>query len=224
MTRAGAPPSMWSSAPSPCPRWARWRWRAAGSRYYFDRSTYDLSNVRFRPSKDATGPYAINFTVYNDANESFYGVLTITVQQYAGNLDVLYTTSKDMPVTLDGNDFADFWNKSYHRGALIRVTFTELPSTYEGSLYTGYASNARPGTRIKSRDTFYMDPGNSQYGIDDLTFVPGVRQGEYVAVPFEADEQNPGSEMEIGYITRRNIILSEMGERYIEAMKRYLGI
>ena len=158
----------------------------SGSRYYFDRSTYDLSNVRFRPSKDATGPYAINFTVYNDANESFYGVLTITVQQYAGNLDVLYTTSKDMPVTLDGNDFADFWNKSYPRGALIRVTFTELPSTYEGSLYTGYASNARPGTRIKSRDTFYMDPGNSQYGIDDLTFVPGVRQGEYVAVPFEA--------------------------------------
>lgn len=158
----------------------------SGSRYYFDRSTYDLSNVRFRPSKDATGPYAINFTVYNDANESFYGVLTITVQQYAGNLDVLYTTSKDMPVTLDGNDFAEFWNKSYPRGALIRVTFTELPSTYEGSLYTGYASNARPGTRIKSRDTFYMDPGNSQYGIDDLTFVPGVRQGEYVAVPFEA--------------------------------------
>ena len=158
----------------------------SGSRYYFDRSTYDLSNVRFRPSKEATGPYAINFTVYNDANESFYGVLTVTVQQYAGNLDVLYTTSKDMPVTLDGDDFADFWNKSYPRGALIRVTFTELPSTYEGGLYTGYASNARPGTRIKSRDTFYMDPGNSQYGIDDLTFVPGVRQGEYVAVPFEA--------------------------------------
>ena len=158
----------------------------SGSRYYFDRSTYDLSNVRFRPSKEATGPYAINFTVYNDANESFYGVLTVTVQQYAGNLDVLYTTSKDMPVTLDGDDFADFWNKSYPRGALIRVTFTELPSTYEGGLYTGYASNARPGTRIKTRDTFYMDPGNSQYGIDDLTFVPGVRQGEYVAVPFEA--------------------------------------
>lgn len=158
----------------------------SGSRYYFDRATYDLSNVRFRPSREATGPYTINFTVYNDANESFYGVLTLTVQQYAGNLDVLYTTSKDMPVTLDGDDFGDFWHKSYPRGALIRVTFKELPSTYEGSLYTGYASNARPGARIKNRDTFYMDPGNSQYGIDDLTFVPGVRQGEYVAVPFEA--------------------------------------
>ena len=158
----------------------------SGSRYYFDRSNSDLGNVRFRPSKDATGSYVINFTAYNDEKESFYGVLTITVQQYAGNLDVLYTTSKDGPVTLDGDDFAEFWNKRYPRGALIRVTFSDLPSSYEGSLYTGYTSNIRPGTRIRARDTFYMEPGNNQYGINDLTFVPGVRQGEYVAVPFEA--------------------------------------
>ena len=70
---------------------------------------------------------------------------------------------------------------------------------------------------------------NLMVGLNGYTLCSGIiceelNGSEYVAVPFEADEQNPGSEMEIGYITRRNIILSEMGERYIEAMKRYLGI
>lgn len=158
----------------------------SGARYYFDRAAADLSNVRFRPSKEATGSYAVNFTVYNDANESFAGVLTITVQQYAGSLDVLYTTSKDVPVALDREEFASFWHKRYPQGSLIRVCFTDLPSAYEGSFYTGYSSNARPGDRIRVRDAFYVDPGNNQYGIGDVTFVPGLRQGEYVAVPFEA--------------------------------------
>ena len=30
--------------------------------------------------------------------------------------------------------------------------------------------------------------------------------------------------MEIGYITRKNMVLSEMGETYIEAIKKYLNI
>ena len=158
----------------------------SGAHYYFDRATGDLSNVRFRPSKEATGSYVINFTVYNDANESFAGVLTITVQQYAGSLDVLYTTSKDAPVALSKEEFANFWYKRYPHGSLIRVCLTDLPSTYEGSFYTAYSSNARPGDRVRIRDAFYVDPGNNQFGIGDVTFVPGLRQGEYVAVPFEA--------------------------------------
>jgi len=158
----------------------------SNTRYYFDRGVSDLGDVRFRPSKDATGSYTINFTAYDDDKGSFPGVLTITVQQYMGDLDVFYTTAKDSPVTLDALDFEDYWLDRYSRGALEYVRFTSLPSTYEGSLYVEYASSARPGTRIRSRDSFYVAPGNNQYGIDDLTFLPGVRQGEYVAVPFEA--------------------------------------
>ena len=80
---------------------------------------------------------------------------------------------------------------------------------------------------IKANDRATML--NLMVGLNGYTLCSGIiceelNGNEYVAVPFEADEQNPNSEMEIGYITRRNIILSEMGERYIEAMKRYLGI
>ena len=45
---------------------------------------------------------------------------------------------------------------------------------------------------------------------------------EYLAVPYEADEANPNSVMEIGYITRKNSLLSQIGERYVAELKRYL--
>ncbi len=45
---------------------------------------------------------------------------------------------------------------------------------------------------------------------------------EYLAVPYEADEENPNSVMEIGYITRKNSLLSQIGERYVAELKRYL--
>ena len=45
---------------------------------------------------------------------------------------------------------------------------------------------------------------------------------EYFAVPYEADDENPNSVMEIGYITRKNSLLSQIGERYVAELKRYL--
>ena len=45
---------------------------------------------------------------------------------------------------------------------------------------------------------------------------------DYLAVPYEADEENPNSLMEIGYITRKNSLLSNVGERYVAELKRYL--
>ncbi len=45
---------------------------------------------------------------------------------------------------------------------------------------------------------------------------------DYLAVPYEADEENPNSVMEIGYITRKSSLLSQIGERYVAELKRYL--
>ena len=45
---------------------------------------------------------------------------------------------------------------------------------------------------------------------------------DYLAVPYEADEANPNSVMEIGYITRKSSLLSQIGERYVAELKRYL--
>ena len=40
--------------------------------------------------------------------------------------------------------------------------------------------------------------------------------GDYIAIPFAADAENAAGTMEIGYITRKNSILSPAGTRYIE--------
>ncbi|MDO4198774.1 MAG: LysR family transcriptional regulator [Erysipelotrichaceae bacterium] len=47
--------------------------------------------------------------------------------------------------------------------------------------------------------------------------------GDYIAVPYEADEDNPNASMEIGYITRKNAILSKIAKTYIQELKNYLA-
>jgi DNA-binding transcriptional LysR family regulator len=45
---------------------------------------------------------------------------------------------------------------------------------------------------------------------------------EYVSVPFEADEENQNSTMEIGYIVRKNSNLTKMAHFYIDEVENYL--
>ena len=45
---------------------------------------------------------------------------------------------------------------------------------------------------------------------------------DYVAVPFEAEEDAVGSRMEIGYIVKKDMILSGVAELYIREIDRYL--
>lgn len=68
---------------------------------------------------------------------------------------------------------------------------------------------------------------NLMIGLNGYTLCSGIiceelNGSEYTAVPFLADEQNPNGVMEIGYIMRKNVLPSQMGERYIEAIRKYL--
>ena len=70
---------------------------------------------------------------------------------------------------------------------------------------------------------------NLMKGLNGYTLCSGIiceelNGGDYIAVPYEADEDNPNSVMEIGYITRKDSIMSPVGERYIAEIKKYLGI
>lgn len=80
---------------------------------------------------------------------------------------------------------------------------------------------------IKANDRATML--NLMVGLNGYTLCSGIiceelNGSDYVAVPFEGDEEDQDSVMEIGYITRKNMVLSEMGETYIEAIKKYLNI
>lgn len=80
---------------------------------------------------------------------------------------------------------------------------------------------------IKANDRATML--NLMVGLNGYTLCSGIiceelNGSNYRAVPFLADEQNPNGIMDIGYITRKNTLRSQMGERYIAALKTYLGI
>lgn len=80
---------------------------------------------------------------------------------------------------------------------------------------------------IKANDRATML--NLMVGLNGYTLCSGIICEELngrdcIAVPFKDDEQNQNSIMEIGYITRKNTMLSKMGNLYVSALKSYLKI
>ena len=68
---------------------------------------------------------------------------------------------------------------------------------------------------------------NLMVGLNGYTLCSGVISEElngsdYIAVPFEADDSAVGKRMEIGYITKKNMILSTVAQRYVQELDRYL--
>lgn len=88
------------------------------------------------------------------------------------------------------------------------------------------ATNEYPQV-IKANDRATML--NLMVGLNGYTLCSGIiceelNGNDFLAIPFEDDEQNPNSLMEIGYITKKNVLLSGMGERYVEALRKYLKV
>ena len=70
---------------------------------------------------------------------------------------------------------------------------------------------------------------NLMVGLNGYTLCYGIiceemNGSDYIAGPYEADDNNPNSIMRIGYITRRNAILTPAGTQYIAELRKYLGI
>lgn len=68
---------------------------------------------------------------------------------------------------------------------------------------------------------------NLMKGLNGYTLCSGIiceplNGSDYIAVPFREDEANRNSIMEIGYITKKRAIPSEVAQVYIEELKKYL--
>ena len=86
-------------------------------------------------------------------------------------------------------------------------------------------STAEYPKTIKANDRATML--NLMIGLNGYTLCSGIiceelNGTDYVAVPFEPDENVIGDRMEIGYIQKRSMILSKMAVMYIDEMKKYL--
>lgn len=80
---------------------------------------------------------------------------------------------------------------------------------------------------IKANDRATML--NLMVGLNGYTLCSGIictelNGDDYIAVPFVDGEGGPDDKMEIGYIVKRNFVLSQMGKLYIEEMKQYLHV
>ena len=69
---------------------------------------------------------------------------------------------------------------------------------------------------------------NLMVGLNAYTLCSGIicqelNGGDFVAVPFESDRENKNSKMEIGYVIKKNMILSQTGEDYLNELKKYLA-
>ena len=70
---------------------------------------------------------------------------------------------------------------------------------------------------------------NLMIGLNGYTLCSGIiceelNGTDYIAVPFCDEDKAPDEIMEIGYIARKNSILSEIGRLYISKLKDYLGL
>lgn len=157
------------------------------ARYGFGDTSRNLEDVTFT-SEGVPGEFTVGFTAYDTEGETYPGVLTITVQQYAGDMDVVYIASRNAPLTLSSKEFEAFWADIYPNGALEYIGFDKLPRPVDGTLYTEYASSVVNADTVRLADEFYVEPYNHQYGIDSVTFVPsvGVKQADYLTLEFTA--------------------------------------
>ena len=69
---------------------------------------------------------------------------------------------------------------------------------------------------------------NLMVGLNGYTLCSGViceelNGSDFTSVPFAPDDDHPGETMTVGYITKKNLLLSKVGKIYIEELKRTLS-
>lgn len=65
--------------------------------------------------------------------------------------------------------------------------------------------------------------GLNGYTICSSIFNEHLSNDQFLVIPFKSSADAPNTVMEIGYITNKNASLSDMGNQYIEEIKRYLS-
>lgn len=69
---------------------------------------------------------------------------------------------------------------------------------------------------------------NLMVGLNGYTVCSGIiceelNGSDYVAVPFDPDDPNCSDVMEIGYIVRKNTVVSPLGKLYLDELNKYLS-
>ncbi len=193
----------------------------------FDTARYEFA-IRETKTKDVIGDVA--------SMKSEIGILYLSDFNRAAVSKLLRSAELEFHPLINCNAYVYLW--SGHPLAKKRsIRFDELAdypclSFEQGDTSSFYFAEEILSTgeylrTIKANDRATML--NLMIGLNGYTLCSGIiceelNGDDYIAVPFEADSAPENSVMEIGYLTRKNSSLSNIGQKYIEEIKKYLQI
>ena len=147
---------------------------------------------------------------------------------------LLRTNNLEFHKLIDCKPYVYLW-KGHPLSKLASIRFDQLTDypclSFEqgdnGSFYFAeeiFSTNEYPRT-IKANDRATML--NLMVGLNGYTLCSGIiceelNGTDFIAVPMEEEDDSAGNNMEIGYIVKKDILLSSMGELYIREIDRYL--
>lgn len=191
---------------------------------------FDMSEYEFAIRETRTGEVISDVSTL----KSEIGVLYLCDFNRKALLKLLSSAKLEFHHLIDCQAYVYLW-KNHPLAGESSITFEQLQgypclSFEQGENSSFYFAEEILSTNeysqmIRANDRATML--NLMVGLGGYTLCSGIiceelNGSEYRAIPFQADEQNQNSTMEIGYVTRKNTVLSEMGRLYIEAIKQYL--
>ncbi len=170
----------------------------------------------------ATGRSEIGLLYLNDYNRKALTKLFISndlVFEHLITCDAYVYLSKSHPLakskSISLEELADYPCLSFDQNSMSAFYFVEeiLPEYNYPKL-------------IKTTDR--ATNLNLMKGLNAYTLCSGIiceelNGGDFVAVPYRGDKENPNSKMEIGFFMKKNSVLSQTGQLYIEELKKYLA-
>lgn len=142
----------------------------------FDSS--ELDDVTFAPKSGTTGNVSVSFTLsYENSKGKTATKKGTVVISIADGKTITYSCEAKGEVEFSADDFDEVCRDATKKG-LEYVKFS-LPTSSKGTLYVD-------GTKVKSSDKFYFDPGKNDYDLNDVTFEAsstGAIEFSYTAYP-----------------------------------------
>ena len=166
--------------------------------------------------------------------KSEVGVLYLSDFNRKALLKLLHSANLEFHHLIDCQAYVYLW-KNHPLANEKSISYSQLAkypclSFEQGDKSSFYLSEEILSTNEYSRTVKASDRAtmlNLMVGLNGYTLCSGIiceelNGSDYLAIPFEGDEQNQNSDMEIGYITRKNSILSKVGNLYVSSLKKYL--
>ena len=168
----------------------------SSTKYYYNTlASDDLDSIEFRAgTKTSAYTVSIPFTATGDDKngnpKSVSGTLVIYVNDSKHTTgDITYYVSSEDTVSLDEDDFQDFFEDEYTNGELDYVKFVIGDATNYGSKSYGYLyeSDSAKADKVSSSAKYCYEASSTQDDLDDVVFTAGTRTSSYtVKIPFTA--------------------------------------